>query len=61
MPDHVHFLVEGTSDASNLIRFVKAFKQSTGYACRTTVRGPLWEKSFTDSGPEAFVGSRAGD
>jgi putative transposase len=48
MPEHVHFLAESRSDASNLIRFVKAFKQATGYACRARIRRPLWEKSFYD-------------
>jgi putative transposase len=48
MPDHVHFLAEGLTAASNLIRFVKGFKQATAYACRASVRGPLWEKSFYD-------------
>lgn len=48
MPDHVHFLAEGLSEASELIRFVKTFKQGTGYACRKNARGPLWEKSFYD-------------
>ena len=48
MPDHVHFLAEGKTDASDLIRFVKAFKQATGFACRERVQGPLWEKSFYD-------------
>jgi putative transposase len=48
MPDHVHILLEGKSAASNLVRFVKAFKQATSYACRAHARGTLWEKSFYD-------------
>jgi hypothetical protein len=48
MPEHVHFLAEGKSDDSDLIRFVKAFKQITGYACRARARGPLWQTSFYD-------------
>jgi hypothetical protein len=48
MPEHVHFLAAGRSDASNLIQFVKAFKQATGYAWRERSRGPLWQKSFYD-------------
>jgi len=48
MPDHVHFLVEGNSDASDLIRFVKSFKQVTSFACRSRVGGPLWQRSSYD-------------
>src|SRR3954467_10988915 len=32
MPDHIHLLVEGTSDAADLRRFVKMMKQRIGYA-----------------------------
>ncbi len=31
MPDHVHLLVEGQEPASDLLRFVKALKQKTGF------------------------------
>ncbi len=48
MPDHVHFLAEGRTDESDFIRFVKAFKQVTGYACRERVAGRVWQRSFYD-------------
>jgi len=48
MPDHVHFLAEGNSEASDLIRFVKAFKQATSFSCRARVGGPLWQRSSYD-------------
>jgi putative transposase len=48
MPDHVHLLVQGTTDASDLIRFVKAFKQSTGYALAKRGRGKIWQRFFYD-------------
>jgi len=47
MPDHVHLLVIGNEDA-DLVRFVKDFKQRTGYAYRRTNAKPLWQKSYYD-------------
>jgi putative transposase len=45
MPDHLHVLVEGTTGSSELSRFVKDFKQRTGYRAR---RGglALWQTGF---------------
>jgi REP element-mobilizing transposase RayT len=46
MPDHAHLLVEGTTSQSDLRRFVKATKQSSGriysgvYGCR------LWDEGY---------------
>src|SRR5258708_14338276 len=34
MPDHAHFLVEGTTPGSDLVRFVAQWKQQTGYLFR---------------------------
>lgn len=48
MPDHMHFLAEGKSDTSDLIRFVKTFKQVTGYAYQGRIKGRLWQRSFYD-------------
>jgi putative transposase len=47
MPDHLHLLVEGGS-GSSLPRFVKDFKQRTGYAYRRTSTKVLWQKSYYD-------------
>ncbi len=47
MPDHVHLLVEG-SDRSDLPRFIKDFKQRTGFAYRRVSPEPLWQKSYYD-------------
>ncbi len=47
MPDHVHLLVTGADDA-DLPRFVKDFKQRTGYAYRRTNAEALWQKSYYD-------------
>lgn len=48
MPDHVHLLVEGLAEDSDLCRFVSAVKQATAhwfverYGCR------LWQPGFYD-------------
>ena len=31
MPDHLHLLLKGNTAGSNLINFVKQYKQITGY------------------------------
>jgi putative transposase len=48
MPDHLHFLSEGNSPQSNLLRFITAFKQRTGFAHKHRARGPLWQTKFYD-------------
>lgn len=35
MPDHVHLVVEGTTETSDLRRFVKVVKQRVAYVFRT--------------------------
>src|SRR3972149_5561182 len=47
MPDHVHLLVEG-GDRSELPKFVKDFKQRTGYEYRRVNGNALWQKSYHD-------------
>jgi len=58
MPDHLHLLV-GSEETCDLLRFVKAFKQKTGYwfkhgasaggvKASPTVVGALWQRSFHD-------------
>jgi Transposase IS200 like len=47
MPDHFHLLVEGR-DASNLIDFMKLFKQLAGYRCKRKLGRSLWQKSYHD-------------
>jgi putative transposase len=41
MPDHVHFLVEGQADASDLRRFVARAKQFSGFYYHYIVENPL--------------------
>ena len=46
MRDHVHLLVEGTTDASDLCRFVKLARQYSGYAHAQRGMGRLWQPSY---------------
>ena len=48
MPDHLHILVEGTSDAADFRRFVGDAKQRGAYAARPWVRGRLWQPGYFD-------------
>ena len=48
MPDHVHLLVEGESDDADLPRFVKAWKQKTGFDHSRRTRQRLWQVGFYD-------------
>ncbi|MGR3302089.1 MAG: REP-associated tyrosine transposase [Candidatus Scalindua sp.] len=47
MPDHLHILTSGNERIS-LIKFVKLFKQITGYNFKKATRRRLWQKSFYD-------------
>jgi len=47
MPDHLHLLLIGNEE-SNLIKFIKLFKQRTGYYFKGRFKKPLWQKSFYD-------------
>lgn len=48
MPDHAHLLVHGRSDRSDLHRFVKRAKQSSGQIYAHAVKEPLWQDSDYD-------------
>ena len=44
MPDHLHLLIEGTSDDSDGRRFIKSFKQYSGYYYSQTRHDTLWQR-----------------
>ena len=46
MPDHVHVLVEGTSNESDVRAFVKRAKQASGQSYARCARGPLWQEGY---------------
>lgn len=47
MPDHLHILMQGTSETSNALKFVSHFKQQTGYWFAKHELGG-WQKGFYD-------------
>ncbi|MDQ1327331.1 MAG: REP-associated tyrosine transposase [Candidatus Poribacteria bacterium] len=48
MPDHVHFLLEGLSEESNILTFMERYKQKTGFSYKQRTGQILWQKSFYD-------------
>ncbi len=48
MPDHIHLLVEGTTTACELRRFVSLAKQRAAYTFGQQHDQPLWQPSFYD-------------
>lgn len=48
MPDHLHVLVIGADQASDLLIFLKRLKQKTAYEFRRKFRRDLWQKKFYD-------------
>jgi putative transposase len=48
MPDHLHLLVEGASESSNVLEFIACFKQCTGFEAKRKVRGKLWQRYSFD-------------
>jgi putative transposase len=48
MPDHVHVLAAASSDASNLVKFIEAFKQDTAVEFTRRVHRPLWQFKYYD-------------
>ena len=48
MPDHLHLLVQGTRDTSDLRSFVRAWKQATGWAFKRRHGVRLWQTGYFD-------------
>ncbi len=48
MPDHLHLVVDGTTDNSDLQEFVKLAKQLSGYHVKQQHGIRLWERGFFD-------------
>lgn len=48
MPDHLHLLVQGIGDDSNLKRFIGLFKQKSGYWFKKNYNKELWQTSYFD-------------
>jgi REP element-mobilizing transposase RayT len=48
MPDHVHVLIEGQTADSDLLRFVKMYRQRSGRAHRVATGARLWQEGYFD-------------
>ena len=48
MPNHLHILINGTKEDSDLLRFVKGFKQRSAYSFKQSTGHRLWQKKFYD-------------
>jgi putative transposase len=48
MPDHLHLLVSGADDNSNLKKFISLFKQKSGYWFKKNYNKNLWHISYYD-------------
>lgn len=46
MPDHMHFLVEGTNEDSDFKKFMAVYKQKTGYVFMQTHHRKLWQENY---------------
>jgi len=44
MPDHMHLLIEGQSEASDCKRFISRSKQYSGYYYSKQFQGVLWQR-----------------
>jgi putative transposase len=49
MPDHVHLLIEGLTEQSDVRGFAKMAKQRSGYVFKQSGGAPLWQEGYVDS------------
>jgi putative transposase len=48
MPDHLHLLIEGCHESSDLRKFAKLSKQRSGAQYALKHGGPLWQEGYHD-------------
>lgn len=62
MPDHLHLLVEGTAERSNLPPFVALAKQRAAFVVRRALRRRLWQPGYFErvlrDGDDSFAVAR---
>lgn len=46
MPEHLHILVEGVDEKSDFRRFIKIFKQKSGYQRKQIEGEKLWQEDY---------------
>lgn len=48
MPDHIHLIVEGNTENSNIKKAIELFKQKTGYWLSKNMPKYKWQKDYYD-------------
>jgi REP element-mobilizing transposase RayT len=48
MPDHLHAVISGLAEDSDLLRFMDMFRQRTGFAYSKKSSGRLWQEGYDD-------------
>jgi putative transposase len=48
MPDHLHLLPEGTSDAADFLHFMRMFKQRSSFRWKQRHGRELWQRSYIE-------------
>lgn len=48
MPDHLHLILSGRNDSSDLLKLIASFKQKTTYRSRKAGMTFAWQKDFYD-------------
>jgi REP element-mobilizing transposase RayT len=46
MPDHIHLLIEGKDNNSDMRRFISSYKQSTGFFYKKKTGLLLWQINY---------------
>ena len=47
MPDHLHILIEGREEDSDMRRFVSMFKQKASYYFKQKFKRKLWQENYS--------------
>ena len=48
MPDHCHFIIQGTAESADPLTAVKRFKQKSGYLLKHLFHRDIWQASYYD-------------
>jgi putative transposase len=48
MPDHLHLLVKGKREESDMKHFITSFKQQSGFIFKQKYKEALWQNSYYD-------------
>jgi len=46
MPEHLHLLIEGKNEDSDMRKFVSMFKQKTSYVFKRQIGRKLWQENY---------------